>query len=302
MSNQSGPDNDIKTRLFQDADYKPVLSNWYAARPYGFQFTDRSGKSTIMFLPISPSNLTVSTNFATNIVSTLYGTVEEHSPVRYYDIAIEGTTGMAPKYVDPVDKGTFQPGNEGRANFPIKQSLDRSTAGFFSKTLNTAQNIYDQTANLLNGPPSAPTGVTLEETGYLAFHNLYRFLLAYKKDASGEGDRKRVKRPVVNGDDVHPLVFFNYKDNVQYKVVVRGFTLKRSAEDPMLYNYSIVLRGYDLTTADNNVEPHLEEDMISQLGLDGVDASSFLTKAKDISSTAKSILSSVGSGVNQLGR
>src|SRR6185369_1371883 len=73
--------------------YKVIKSNWFTAKPYGFKFTPRAGKAMTMFLPIAPSNLTISTGFATNAIPTLYGTVEEHSPVRYYDITIEGTTG-----------------------------------------------------------------------------------------------------------------------------------------------------------------------------------------------------------------
>ncbi len=57
-------------RIFSDADYSPILSNWYTAKPYGFKFTPRDGSgAVVMFLPISPSNLTIATHFATNSMS-----------------------------------------------------------------------------------------------------------------------------------------------------------------------------------------------------------------------------------------
>src|SRR5689334_19686681 len=74
-----------------DTTYTLESQNWYSAKPYGFKASLRNGRSVVMFLPINPSNLTISTNFATNMIPTLYGTVEEHSEVRYFDITIEGT-------------------------------------------------------------------------------------------------------------------------------------------------------------------------------------------------------------------
>jgi hypothetical protein len=84
------------------------LTNWYQALPYGFKNVRRDGSVRIMFLPISPSNIQVVTHYATNIVPTLYGTVEEHSEQRYFDITISGTTGFSPRYphmLDSKDEG-----------------------------------------------------------------------------------------------------------------------------------------------------------------------------------------------------
>src|SRR5690349_19439102 len=88
-----------------EGTYSLESQNWYSAKPYGFKASLRDGRTVVMFLPISPSNLTISTNFATNLIPTLYGTVEEHSEIRYFDITIEGTTGMAPKFVAPYIGG-----------------------------------------------------------------------------------------------------------------------------------------------------------------------------------------------------
>lgn len=270
--------------------YKVIKSNWFTAKPYGFKFTPRSGKAMTMFLPIAPSNLTISTGFATNAIPTLYGTVEEHSPVRYYDITIEGTTGMAPKFVHIDQKEQ----NLGREEFPVAQSLAGAAGGFFSKTLNLVDKIRNTASDLISGPQPASTGIYINQTGYAAFHNLYRFLLKYKEDVAGDADSTRQRKQ-------HPLTFFNYKDNNQYDVVVRNFILRRSADNPMLYFYSITLRGYNLQTVGGEFKD-LTADRLKLLGLDGVDGSSLLGKIKGTSDKVKGILGPLGAGINILGR
>lgn len=270
--------------------YKVIKSNWFAAKPYGFKFNPRTGKSLTMFLPISPSNLQISTGFATNAIATLYGTVEEHSPVRYYDITIEGTTGMAPRFVDVGQ--TEQ--NMGRTTFPVAQSLAGAAGGFFSKTLSVLDKLRNTASELINGPQTPSTGIYVDQTGYAAFHNLYRFLLKYKQDVSSDANSAQAR-------EQHPLTFFNYKDNNQYDVVVRGFTLRKSADNPMLYNYSIQLRGYNLRSVSDDAKD-LTADRLKLLGLDGVDGSSLLGKIKGTSNKVKGILGPLGAGINILGR
>lgn len=281
-----------------DVGYRLEKNNWYTSKPYGFKLTDKDGKEWTMFLPISPNNLTITTNFATNIIPTIYGTVEEHSPVRYYDITIEGTTGMAPKYVDPVDAAQIPEAKTGRSIFSVQQTIrPNALGGFFSKTINTINNVVESTKALLSPTPEVKTGLYVDQTGYAAFHNLYRFLLKYKKDSSSaNADGK---------DRPHPLVFFNYKDANQYNVVVRSFTLRRDKEDPMLYYYSISMRGYNLSSINKNlgsIANKEQKDMLADLGLDGVEGSSYLGKAKEFATNAKGILGSVAAGINQFGR
>ncbi len=280
--------------------YSLESQNWYSAKPYGFKASLRDGRTVVMFLPINPSNLTISTNFATNLIPTLYGTVEEHSEIRYFDITIEGTTGMAPKFVQPYMGGkTTEPGNaystvrkDGRSTFAIASTLN--AGGFFAKTLGIANQIKNKAADLLDGGVKPKTGINAENSGYVAFHNLYRFLLQYKKDASGTGGS-------VTKFSRHPLTFFNYKDNNQYDVVVRGFTMRKSADNPMLYNYSIQLRGYNLRSVSDKAGDDLNQ-RLKDLGLNGVDSSSILGDIKSLSSQAKGIVGSLVGGISVLGR
>lgn len=293
-----GDSRELKSNI--DTHYKVLTNNWYSAKPYGFKFTTKNNNSSIMFLPISPQNLTITTDFATNIIPTLYGTIEEHSDVRYYDISIEGNTGVVPNFVEPGVgnnasilysqlRNQPKPNLFGRLITPIANSI--GAGGFLSNTLRALNQAKDKAADILDGGRKAQAGLSPENSGYVAFHNLYRCLLQYKKDvASGNSNRTK-----------HPLIFFNYKDNNQYYVSVKSFVLRKSADNPMLYQYSIQLRGYRLSGIDDEIDENLTQ-RLSDLGLNGVDSSSVLGDMKSLSSQTKGIIGSFVGGINILGR
>ena len=228
----SGDKNDI---------YTVTPENWYKPLPYGFSFFDRSAtrKSTsIFYLPILPSNINVTTHFATNIVTTLFGVVEEHSEIRYYDIEIAGTTGIAPKYIEAKQQGVAadKVTSDGRT---IESNPGIDLGGFLpevTNTINQVKNLASDIGNAVSGGGAAAgTGVNVNKTGYMAFHNFYRFLQQYKKDAAGISKLGNTKR------NHHPLQFLNYKDGIKYDCAIQTFTLTRSADNPMFYNYNIKL-------------------------------------------------------------
>lgn len=290
-----------------------LYNNWYQALPYGFKHVNRKGKVLFMFLPISPSNMTITTHYATTVIPTLYGTVEEHSEQRYFDIVIDGTTGMSPRYPflmegdDPggpdssPDDMLVRQDNFRRDSFMIKRNLAGLAGGFFQRTLGTLQNAADKAADLARsvgisgnmfgfGTDKPQTGVLPEASGYTAFHNLYRFFLHYKKDTSGELSNRQRR----NG---HPLQFLNYKDNNQYDVSIQRFTLKRNVDNPLLYNYQIILRAYNLQTIfgdpTREVNGNELEARLETLGItaeEGAESSSIFSKMKNISGKGKSIL------------
>jgi hypothetical protein len=233
--------------LFYNTATGSIRSNWYKQLPYSFVFTpaDKDKDTEEFSLPISPSNISIVTHFATNTIATMYGTVEEHSEQRYFDINISGTTGMAPRYYDVNSKLNKKSGKAGtaqkfgRAGFEIKKQFGNSAlGGFFRRTLNTIENALNQ-ANDLFGRDKPTTGIDRNTSGYVAFHNFYKFLLTYKKDAAENSSRSRRN----NG---HPLTFRNYKDNNEYDVSINNFQLTRDASNPMLYNYTITMRAYNL--------------------------------------------------------
>jgi len=289
-----GPDvaqEDVKKTL--DDIYSISSDDWYSAKPYGFKFQyKQKNRYMVMFLPIGPSNININTNFATNIIPTLYGTVEEHSPVRYYDISIEGTTGMAPKYIspkhvsDPAEASKISKDRTtGRSSFTVS----KNALGIFPKTLNLVQQTIDKAADILSSPKTE-LGVNNDNSGYVAFHNLYRFLLLYKKNILEESEEKE------------PLIFFNYKDNNEYYVTIKNFSLRRSAENPMLYYYSIQMRAYNLRSIGGNKIEYDLKNRIKELGLDGVTSSSLFGEFKSVSNKAKSgmaLIKGVGRSVGR---
>jgi hypothetical protein len=180
-----------------DGPYTVEPNRWYKAYPYGFAFSDSkampgSAASEIFWLPIAPNNINVTTHFATNIVTTLYGIIEEHSEVRYYDITISGNTGIAPKNVLPTtatsvvkkDLQNLYPPNPldptkpstGRAFFKPQSGLIGSLGGFLpevTNTINAAANLVKSATT--NADNINETGISPTQSGYYAFHNFYKF-------------------------------------------------------------------------------------------------------------------------------
>ena len=294
--------------------YRIQEQNWFKALPYGFKFRDREGKEQVMFLPINPSNITVVTHYATNVITTLYGTVEEHSEQRYFDIQIEGTTGIAPKYTRPLPAESVNNikgfTSNGRSRMDVAVPIDPNIAGgFLQQTIGIANSVLGRGNDLIFGNEGLDkSGIpTLKDTGYYAFHRLYKFFLLYKADASGvplDGSEVVRDRRKKSGDDnsSHPLSFMNYKDNVMYDVSVQRFTMNRSANNPMQYKYSIVLRAYNLRGISESLELGELANRLSTLGLDGIQSSTLLSEVSDIASGVKQIAGGLIGGFNVLGR
>jgi hypothetical protein len=273
--------------------YLTVSTNWYKSKPYGFVFFNRSAtaanylaNSFTIYLPILPSNIQVVTHFATNIVTTLYGVIEEHSEVRYYDIRIVGTTGIAPRFIQERKQGASpaKVQSTGRSAFE-NGSLVGNLGGFLPEVTNVINQVADtvtEIGNTLGGGPKNPTGIDPDKSGYVAFHNLYKFFLKYKKDAAGIGASGTTKRKV------HPIQFLNYKDGIKYDCVPVSFTLTRSADNPMLYHYDIKLRAYNLRDVDANPP---EIDQLEKLGLGGLQGQSIFSSLTSAAGSAAALVS-----------
>lgn len=316
----------------EDTPYRVDATKWYKSYPYGFAFWSFDAKngslaSETFWLPIAPSNINVTTHYATNIITTLYGTIEEHSEVRYYDIVIQGNTGIAPKYTvpfknvegagNPAGVAVSKPGIPSPNKVsPGNPSVGRSsfgsaaTAGVLGGFLPEVTNSFAAAANLVNniknpGGRKNPTGITPEQSGYYAFHNFYKFLLRYKADTSrigkeGEGSKLTVlgpsptNKPSQSGRNakraVHPLQFLNYKDNIKYNCVPISFTLTRSAERPMLYDYNIRLRAFGLQNV--NAKAVNSDNLRAELGLGGLEGSIF-SKITSVVGNCSTLLSGI---------
>lgn len=277
----------VKSAATPVSDFYDILqSNWYKSLPYGFAFPAKGSSMNKIWLPISPSNLDIKTHFATNIVTTLYAVVEEHSEIRYYDITISGTTGIAPQYIgskNTVGNTVPQSANSiltGRSSFESETLVNLK--GFLPEVTNAISQIKD-TINSAFNPSGNPTGVQDSQTGYMAFHTLYQFFLEYKKDTATSKTRT-ISRP---------MQFLNYKDNNKYDCVPIDFQLSRSKDSPMLYNYRIQLRAYNLRNvyADDNIGD-LDSNLV-KLGLDGIDSQSIFSELSEKAADAAALISAV---------
>ena len=276
--------------------------NWYRLMPYTFQYRTKDGFDEFFHLPIAPSNLQITTHFATNIIPTMYGTIEEHSEQRYFDITISGTTGIAPKYFQSSSEIDTDLPAPGRRSFEIVESLSQKTGGFAGRTAELVQGTLNSAASLgqdlsIIGSPGETSGVNERASGYVAFHNFYRFLLKYKQEVSADDNNQSRKSSKTENN--HPLQFINNKDNNQYNVAIQTFQLTRSADDPMLYNYSIVMRGYRLTTANEKYTDY--DELRSDLGLDGVDSVSWFARMSNAVRKAKNVAYSTVAAVKGFG-
>lgn len=286
--------------------YKTEPRRWYQALPYTFEFTNRKGLFLRLNLPINPSNLTISTHFATNIIPTLYGTVEEHSEQRYFDIMIEGTTGMAPKYIgyvrseeeiEPVNskKPDNDRGSKGRGSNSVAAGKN-SIGGFFQGALGTVNQTLDNVNSALNLGTERETGLYVDQTGYVAFHELYKMFLNYKKETSGEKESGTPDKR-----EHHPLIFKNYKDNNQYYVVPTVFQMVRSADSPMLYRYQIGLRAYNLQQLQDKLNFDELAVRYNDLGLNGIKANTFFDQATGVVGAGVAVIGGLGAAAGILG-
>lgn len=278
-----------------DDFYIAEPSVWYRSLPYGFEAWTEKGVKRF-YLPINPQNITIVTHFATNIIATMDSTVEEHSNQRYFDITIQGHTGFAPRY-----SGSFQGGigvinqNAGRSSYGSENfmiSVKSLTRGLIDNKIDEVGRVFKSIGGTVS--PFLPkedkkldSGVIDTSSGYVAFHNLYKFFLSYKKNTANRSD--------IFVATESPLMFLNYKDGNKYSCAINRFTLERSSDNPMLYNYAIQLRAYDIRPIGQTKEQI--EKLYAKYGLGK--GSSTLTK--DIKKSMGSVRSSIAGAKNLVG-
>lgn len=275
----------------------PPSENWFKALPYAFQAMV-DGNPKVFFLPISPQNISVVTHFANNAIATLGGTIEEHSDVRYYDISIVGTTGFTPQYTEemsvadaskalssPVTRGQRKSYGESGS---ILKNLSEYTLGFANQTVNKIQQIANIANDLANGKKHH-VGVYNDTNGYIAFHRFYSFLMKYKEKIKNFNKEKQDS----------PLLFISYKDGVQYSCIIQSFSLERSADNPLLYNYSIRLRAYNAKSV--STKGNVVSDISGAAGLLD-DPKSVASKIKNGMGKIKNIANGALSAIGTFGR
>lgn len=201
--------------------------NWKKSYPFRFLVTkvDSLGKHTQIAqyrLPIAPSDLTVSTQFAIKTTITSRGILEEHNGAPIRQIVFSGSTGIY-----------LARGNAGKSE---KRSI---IGGIFSGTTDAFGLAVKQAASTFSPfdtgkstSSSKEEDLALTQTGWYQFQMLDLFLHTYAEAK---------KHP--NNQNLR-LIFEIAKDKVQYVVTPQSFVKKRTSNSPMEYLYQVSLLAW----------------------------------------------------------
>lgn len=216
----------------------------------GSYITPTTGKDLTVIefvLPIPPQDLNISMPFANVLQPTLGGIVEQTSGAPFREIVLSGVTGVN------IIK------NSAHSNSVIND-IALYGGSVLGSTLNQTENFLFNARNIvgsqskvdgrgiLNNPygtsPTDETSVYFKSTGFYQIEALKSFLEKY-------AELKKFGR---NLDGFHSknlrLVFANYKDGSFYAVSGVNFIIRRSANDPLMYNYTITLRAFRRVSPD----------------------------------------------------
>lgn len=265
--------------------YAVSAEDWYKTYPYRFtigteteegniQTMTPSETLTYYSLPIPPEALSYQMISASQLIPTLGGVVEETSATVFWQINLSGTTGIAVSRqytgtVDSTDKLDAPASQEENFRRVLK-------GGILANSFNKVANLADAVTGVASGGSSAlglleglastsqrfnssavktslPPSDTLAKVsnffnvdlgrfrkgdgstnGYVEIHLLHNFLNAYSHLKEKEPNK-------------YNLYFESQKDNMKWRVVVKGFSFQKNANQPYLYKYNISLQGFDLT-------------------------------------------------------
>lgn len=245
-------------------------------------------------LPITPQQLSIRDRFSINTSATLRGILEEHSGIRFKDIAIKGTFGVWPGRPSIVP----QPGTPN-----VLQSI-------FGNTIQAAQNVATQFTSVLNNistgsnaakpinyrpdntNPSEQLNASDPEaegfgTGYYQTIMLQQFLEQYveaKRDPTNAGWR---------------LVFDIVKQNQSYIVTPMGFDWEESVTHPLEIDYTLQLKAWRRINL--NQEPGLNALSVTPLS-PGIlqNILNSITAAQNTAASAVNLIGAVRSDVDNI--
>ena len=225
-------------------------------------------------LPIPPSSMVVKPIFPSRATATLGGVVEETSPVKFWVISMEGTTGTGIGRAEG-DEGTKK---QTAKNFRTVIETTGLTDGIFAqinrginKVVGIADRVVDTAVettnaitdgNFLDGakiasfgvkgaindsltPPTVFSQSAVDEktNGFKESQDLMKFFYMYQTLKS-----KSPKR--------YFLYFSNIQTDQTWRVLIKNFSLSKNSQNPTLWKYKIDLQAWD-------VKPLMNEDRVS---------------------------------------
>jgi hypothetical protein len=217
-------------------------------------------------LDIPPQSLQFSNPFAINVSATNGGILEEHNGIVFRNITISGNTGVYVKRGSQISAE--------------KSTANKILTSLFPSALNAFGALSDQLKKFNGDKPvsviSGDNDDMAVNGGAASFWRLHNFFIAY-----AELKKRKVNQNV-------RLVFGCPKDGIEYVCTPLSFDWKRSATDPLIYNYSIQLKAWDISnsisipTSDilsfNPDDPNQVKDMLKKM----IDARNTMLKAKNV--------------------
>lgn len=244
------------------AFYRPNLidaTRWNQNWPYQLILLEVSGdkKNPIykqvlaqpFTLPINPTDLNLNMPFATNLQATLDGIVEESNGAPFRDISFNGTTGIN---INKNNAGGFNPRQVLEAIQSISTPIIAgTTTGTTQKILTGIVGTKPFTPNVNKGltastsdtNPFESSSIKPESTGYWQFRALQKWLEFYVELKKLNGLYKDSKGVEIDTKNLR-LAFAIWKDEAVYLCTGVNFGLKRSAQNPMEYMYSLQLKAW----------------------------------------------------------
>lgn len=221
-----------------------LTPNWNKLFPYQLIIMHRTGDGkwersllsstpTPFTLPIAPQSLTIDMAFAMQVEATQGGIVEQSNGSPFRDIVLQGTTGVLPL-----------------RNTVAKPTEFNLAGGIFAGTVQAASILATQVAQSLsldslnNVIPEAEfeAGATAGQgTGFHQFLLLKRFLEWYSK-----------AKTTKDGQNL-ALGFAVWKEEEIYLVTPSKFTVSRSAQSALAYNYTLSMRAWKRVTVKGGV-------------------------------------------------
>lgn len=223
-------------------------------------------------LPIPPESMSITLISADRVEATLNGYTEKLGGAPFREISFSGTTGVN------IGKGSVggTPSPGGSFGRPFVDQA-RSIAGGVAT-------VFGGPVRVKNELPVSGTGSEDLTSGFLLFHGLRTFLEGYiaikqsaaipEKDDFGNSTNGTLTG--LNPKDIR-LAFCNWKDSSIYLCTLKNFDMKRSANSPMEYMYSLNLRAFrrialnaaagsvSLIERNDNVSPNIVNDVLNRI-------------------------------------
>lgn len=201
-------------------------------------------------LPIPPEAISTTMIAASQATATLDGVVEETSENKFWQISFQGTTGISSNRLNPLTGklDTVAPATtfrETKKNFGlISGAIDK-----FASLSQSAIDIYDDFKNGENieafnklfttTPIFSDSAVDKVANGFYELHLFHRFLYAYSQMKDRDPER-------------WVLLFRNFKDSSEWRVVLNDFRFTKTKENPYMYKYNISFKAWDFYSLATN--------------------------------------------------